>query len=154
MKTVNYTQEGNSIQSALDGVIVRKHFSGLAGGRALDMTSYTAKVVPCGLPIITDGSGNYKPLPPTDTTVSSTTTYGFVLPDNWSYAGLCGATIRAGEPCSVLVAGVVNEPAMLAFVSSIFPSEMSEPNPISLSAIKSALPHIIWEKDEVGDAIV
>ena len=40
MKEVNYTKEGVYVKTEKDGVIVRKCFSDLAGGRALDMTDY------------------------------------------------------------------------------------------------------------------
>lgn len=142
MKTVNYTKEGNSVLSAMDGVIVRKHIAGLAGGRALDMTDYTAKVVPCGLPIITDGNGNYKPLAPTN---------GFVLPAGYTYAGLCGATVLAGDPVSVIVAGVINWVAMLTYIKEVLPTPDRVLTKDDLAAIKSALPHIIFENDEAGD---
>lgn len=142
METVNYTQEGNNINSAMDGVIVRKHIAGLAGGRALDMTDYTAKVVPCGLPIITDGNGNYKPLAPTN---------GFVLPAGYNYAGLCGATVLAGAPVSVVVAGVINWVAMLTFIKEVLPTPDRVLTKEDLAAIKTALPHIIFESDEAGD---
>ncbi|MBQ9546762.1 MAG: hypothetical protein IJU90_05700 [Bacteroidales bacterium] len=167
MKTVNYTKEGVNVNTELDGVIVRKHISGLAGGRALGLdalkdnsnnvlvAAYTNNVVPCGLPIITDGNGNYIPLPPTDVTSgegqSATTTYQFNKPDGWTYAGLCGATILAGKPASVIVAGAINEVALLANITEHFPSSLETPNALSLSAIKSALPHLIFEKDEAGD---
>ena len=163
MKTVNYNKEGVNVKAEMDGIIVRKHIAGLAGGRALGLdalednshnilvAAYSKDIIPCGLPIITDGSGNYMPLPPTDVTVEATTTYKFDKPDGWSYAGLCGATVVAGKPVPVIVAGVINEPAMLANITEQFPSSMEEPNALSLTAIKSALPHLIFEKDEAGD---
>ena len=152
MANVNYVKEGTQVDATKDSVIVRKHIAGLAGGRALDLTGYTAKEIPCGLPIITDGNGTYKPLAPADTTVESVTTYGFTLPDGYSYAGICGASVLAGKGVSVVTAAVINETAMVANITEKFPSSMTTPNALSLSAIKSALPHIIWESDEAYDA--
>jgi len=162
MKTVNYTKESNRVDASKDGVIVRKHISGLAGGRALGLEevksgntvllpAYNKKCIPCGLPIITDGNGNYYPLPPTDVESGGSTTYKFNLPANYSYAGLNGATILAGKPASVVVAGVINEIALINYITEMFPSSMETPNALDLSAIKSALPHLIFENDEAGD---
>lgn len=142
MENVNYTKEGINVNSTMDGVIVRKHISGLAGGRALDMTGYTAKVVPCGLPIITDGNGNYKPLVPTD---------GFIVPEDWFITGLCGATVVAGKAASVVVAAVINVKAMLTFISDVLPTPENPLTEEDLEVVKTALPHIIFEKDEAGD---
>ena len=145
MNEVNYNKPGVNVMTEMDGIIVRKHFSGLAGGRALDMTGYTAAVVPCGLPIVTDGNGNYKPLVPTN---------GFVLPAGYSYAGLCGATETAGKPISVIVAGVINWEAMLANIKAILPTPDRVLTKADLADIMTALPHLIFESDEAGDVIV
>lgn len=143
MNPVNYTKDGVSVNTTKDGVIIRKHFHGLAAGRSLDMTGVTAKVVPCGLPIATDGKGNYKPIYPTE---------GFVLPAGYHYCGVCGATVLAGKPVSVMDAGVVNDIALLAFLKEVCPTPNRVLTTSDLTAIKAALPHIIWENDEVADA--
>lgn len=143
MATTNFTQEGIQVDATMDGVIVRKHIAGLAGGRSLDLTSYTAKVVPCGLPIITNGNGTYKPLTPASN--------AFTLPENYSYAGICGATILAGKGASVITAGVINEKAMIANIAKFFPTGITNQATVSLAALKTALPHLIFEADEPAD---
>ena len=150
MKEVNYTKEGVYVKTEKDGVIVRKCFSDLAGGRALDMTDYPATVVPCGLPIVTDGNGNYKPLVPVDDAANG----GFVVPAGYKYAGICGATVLAGKAVPVIVAGVINWVAMLANIKDILPTPNRVLTKDDLTAIIAALPHIIFESDEAGDVTV
>lgn len=150
MNEVNYTKEGVNVKTEKDGIIVRKHIAGLAGGRALDMTGYSAKVVPCGLPIITDGNGNYKPLVPTDDAANG----GFVVPAGYKYAGICGATVLAGKAVSVVVAGIINWVAMLAHIKEVLPTPNRVLTKDDLTAIAAALPHIIFECDEAGDMTV
>lgn len=139
MATTNYVKEGTQVNAGMDGVIIRKHIAGLAGGRALDMTGVTAKAIPAGLPIITDGEGNYKPLFPTE---------GFVVPQGYTIAGICGASALAEKGVSVLTAGVVNETALLANLKNVYPTPNRVVTLSDLAVVKSALPHIIWESDE------
>lgn len=143
MDPVNYTKEGVFVNTSKDGVIIRKHFHGLAAGRSIDINGVTAKVVPCGLPIATDGKGSYKPVYPTE---------GFVLPAGYHYCGVCGATVLVGKPVSIMDAGAVNEFALLAFLKEVCPTPNRVLTIADLAAVKTALPHIIWEKDEVADA--
>ena len=142
MANVNYVKEGVILNAGVDGVIIRKHFAGLAGGRALDMTGLTAKAIPAGLPIITDGKGEYKPLFPTE---------GFVVPQGWTIAGLCGASVLADKAVSVVTAAVVNESALLANLKNVYPTPDRVVTVADLAVVKSALPHIIWESDEAAD---
>ena len=156
MSNVNYAKDGVLVNTEHDGIIIRKHIADLVGGRALDITGYPASVIPCGLPIITNGNGTYKPLAPADVTTGTgddaVTTYCFTLPTDYSYAGICGATEVAGKGVSVLTAAVVNEGAMLNHITDMFPSGMESPNTLSLSAIKTALPHLIFQASEAADA--
>lgn len=150
MAKAKFNNDGVSVVSGKDGVIIRKHIAGLAGGRALDMTGRTEKVIPCGLPIATDGRGNYKPVFP----VNDAANGGFVLPDGYHYAGLCGATELASKPVSVVTSGVFNEVALIANLKEICPTPDRALTLSDLTAIKSALPHIIFEFDEAGDAVI
>lgn len=170
MTKVKFNKDAVSVVSGKDGIIVRKHIAGLEGGRVIDLTklasggttliaAYEKEVIPCGIPIIgktSDGVTTYKALPPTDvTTVSgenSTTTYKFDIPEGWSYKGIAGATVLAGMPCPIIVAGVINEVAMLDNIKEMFPSAMETPTALSLSALKSACPHLIFMSDEANDA--
>lgn len=145
MSKAQFNKDAVAVVAGKDGIILRKHIAGLAGGRALDMTGQTAEVIPCGLPIATDGKGNYKPVFPTE---------GFVLPAGFNFAGLCGATELASKPVSVVTAGVFNEVALLANLKELFPTPNRVLTLSDIAALKTALPHVIFECDEAGSPIV
>lgn len=42
--TVEYTKEGVRVDASKDGIIVRKHIAGLAGGRALDLDAISGTI--------------------------------------------------------------------------------------------------------------
>ncbi len=170
MAKAKFNKEGVAVVSGKDGIIIRKHIAGLEGGRVLDtaaakdgsnnvlIPAYTLEVVPCGIPVVSktaDGVKNYLALPPKDVTTTvegtSTTTYKFDLPEGYAYEGIAAATVKAGMPCPVMVAGVVNETVMLDQLKELFPSEMENPTALSLSALKSACPHLIFMSDEAND---
>ncbi len=165
MSKVQYNKDGVAVISGKDGIIIRKHIAGLEGGRFLDpaavtsggstvIPAYTLEVVPCGIPVISktaNGVKTYKALAPKDVTSGSTTTYKFDLPEGYAYEGIAAATVKAGMPCPVMVAGVVNETVMLDQLKELFPSEMENPTALSLSALKSACPHLIFMSDEAND---
>lgn len=174
MAKAKFNKDAVAVSSGKDGIIIRKHIAGLEGGRVLDtaaakdnsnnvlIPAYTLEVVPCGIPVVsksTNGVKNYLALPPKDVTVTTgegqsattTTTYKFDLPDGYSYEGIASATVKAGMPCPVMTAGVVNETVMLEHLKELFPSEMETPTALSLSALKSACPHLIFMSDEAND---
>ncbi len=145
-----FNKEEIQVLAGKDGVILCKHIAGLTSGRVLDMTDNSEKVIPCGLPIATDGKGSYKPIFPVDDAANG----GFVLPEGYHYAGLCGATELATKPVSVVTAGVFNEEALLANLKQVCPTPNRVLTLSDLTAIKSALPHLIFEHDEAGDATI
>lgn len=127
-----------------DSVVIQKFISGIEGGRTLDMTGYTDKVLKAGHVIITDGAGTYKPMPVTPETATedegvTTTTpaaYG-TLPSGHSYAGILYHSILAANPAaSIMTWGKVNSEAVPYPMTTI------------LTAFKTACPHIEFVKDE------
>lgn len=166
MAKVQFNKEGVAVNTGKDGIIIRKHIAGLEGGRFLDpaaikngdtviLAAYDKEVIPCGIPVISKtvaGVTTHKALYPKDVTVESTTTYKFDLPSGWAYEGIAAATVKTGMPCPVMVAGVVNETALLDYVSEMFPSAMETPTALSLSALKTACPNLIFMSDEANDA--
>jgi len=170
MAKAKFNADAVSVLAGKDGIIIRKHIAGLEGGRVIDLTAltsgndtllaaYSLEVIPCGMPIISktaNGATTYKALPPKDVSVTAnqttTTTYKFDLPDGWAYAGIAAATVKASMPCPIMVSGVVNETVMLENLADLFPSEMETPTALSLSALKSACPHLIFMSEEANDA--
>ncbi|MGM9810966.1 MAG: hypothetical protein ACI30J_08905 [Paludibacteraceae bacterium] len=135
---VTLTTERKQVLFGKDGVIIQKHIADIPGGRALDVTGITEEVLYAGHPIITDGNGKYKPL-------AVTTTEGVKAydskPEGWNYAGVLYRSILTKKPsASILIAGVVNDAAV------------EIPYGEHKAAIKSAIPSIIFVKDEVADS--
>ena len=137
-KAVDLTNEREQVLFGKDNVIIQKHIAGIPAGRALDVTGVTEKVLYAGHPIITDGNGNYKPL--AVTTVGDVKSYGS-KPDGWNYAGILEHSMKTSKPsAAILIAGVVNDAAV------------EIPYGDHKAAIKSALPNIMFVKDEVVDS--
>lgn len=137
MENISYTHEHLQMLTAKDGIVIRKHLAGIEAGRALNCTGYTDEIIPSGLPVATDGNGDYRPIKPTVTTVEGVTTTTYTKPNGYSYCGIVEATTLAKRAVPILTAGVVNEAAC--------PYEIT-------SDIKAALPNIIFTKDEAADA--
>lgn len=151
---VNLNREDSKVLTGKDGIIIRKHIFGLEAGRVLNLDevagapAYTQEVVPCGLPIITKAVDNvkvYKPLAPT---------VGFVLPSGWSFAGLAAATVKAGKPCPVIVAGVINEVALLSYMKECFDISNRVLTIADLADLKAALPQLMFVSDEAYDGSI
>lgn len=127
-----------------DSVVIPKYISGIEGGRTLDMTGYTDKVLKAGHVIITDGKGTYKPMPVTPETTTGegesavTTPAGYgTLPTGYSYAGVLYRSILTADPAaSIMTWGKVNSEAVPYPMTTI------------LAAFKTACPHIEFVKDE------
>ena len=151
---VTLNREDNKVLTGKDGIIIRKHIFGLEAGRVLNLDevdgapAYTKEVVPCGLPVITKVVSDqpvYKPLAPTE---------GFVLPAGWSFAGLAGATVKATKACPVIIAGVINEVALLEYMKENFDISNRVLTVADLAAVKAALPQLLFVRDEAYDTTV
>lgn len=113
-----------------DSVVIQKYISGIKGGRTLDVTGYTEKVLKAGHVIVTDGNGAYKPMP------VSGAAYG-ELPAGHSYAGVLYRSILTAQPAaSIMTWGEVNSEAVPYPMTSI------------MEAFKATCPHIDFIKDE------
>ena len=133
MANLNVVGEKTQIVFGNDSVVIRKYGNSLAGGRVLDVTGVTEKAILAGHVIITDGEGNYKPMPVADGAYTT-------LPEGYAYAGVLYRSILTAQPAaSILNAGVVNEKALPYAISSI------------KTAFATACPHIMFESDEPVD---
>ena len=133
MANLNVVGEKTQIVFGNDSIVIRKCINTLAGGRVLDVTDYAEKSILAGHVIITDGNGNYKPMPVADGAYTT-------LPEGYAYAGVLVGSILAAKPAaSILNAGVVNEKALPYAISSI------------KTAFATACPHIMFESDEPVD---
>ena len=138
MGNVNLTDERKAVIFGKDDVIVPKYIAGIAGGRGLDVTGISDEVLHAGHIIITDGAGNYKPL--AYTTTLGVKAYG-EKPGGWSYAGvLYRSILKKKQSAAIMISGVVNDAAV------------EIPYGAHKTALKSAIPTIMFVKDEVADS--
>lgn len=130
MKVIDLTNQKQSVIFGNDSVVIQKFNGGLKGGRALDTTGITETHINAGHVIITDGEGNYKPMPVSGEAYDS-------LPEDWKYAGVLYRTILTAKgDASIMFDGEVNIKAVPYPMDAI------------LSAFKTALPNIIFVEDE------
>ncbi len=107
--TVNLNNDEQIIDTSRDTVIIVDNFQSVRGGRALDVTGYTPKVIYAGHVIIKDtATGNiYKPMP-----VNSGATAYAALPAGYEYAHILINSILTAKPAAgLLVRGTVNHKA-------------------------------------------
>ena len=90
MANLNLNVKKKQIVFGEDSVIVQKWIAGIKGGRALDVTDITDKVLSAGRVIITNGKGTYKPL-------SIKAGAYDALPEGYSYVGILYRSIRTEE---------------------------------------------------------
>lgn len=132
---VNLANDPEVILTGNDSVVIRQFNGGVTGGRSLDMTGFTEPVVKAGHVVIKvldeDGVNyTYKPMPVANGAYDS-------LPASHEYAGVVVASKPTTEPMvGIMDDGRVNDEAMPYPLSS----EMR-------SALKSALPNLIFEHD-------
>lgn len=121
-----------------DNIVIRQINSTIEGGRALDIADYKSvsgtSVVNAGTVIIR-ANGKYKPM--TVVTKEGVLEYG-TLPEGYEYAGILIASINGDyEGAGILIDGVVNKS------KNVMPIDITS----ILSAVKTALPNIIFMED-------
>lgn len=130
MELVNLTNGKETIVFGNDSIVIQKFGGGLKGGRALNMAGYTEPYLKAGHVIITDGKGDYLPMPVADGAYAA-------LPTNHTFAGVLYRTIKASKgDASVMFDGEVNIEAVPYPMDAI------------LEDFKKALPNIVFVKDE------
>jgi hypothetical protein len=96
------SQTRTQIDFGHDSIVVRKFINGILGGRMLDYAGFTASTILAGHAVITDGNGNYKPMP------TKGDGYG-TMPEGFKYIGVVYRSARVGEPVGIMIRGVVNK---------------------------------------------
>lgn len=132
MATVNLNNEAQQIITGKDNIVIVDNFQSVRGGRTLDVTGFTPKIINAGHIIIKDSEGEYKPMP-----VNAEGTAYAALPEDHTYAGVLIASIPTNKAfAGIMIRGTVNINA------SPYPLESI------LSAVKTALPLIVFTSDK------
>lgn len=131
-----YEPEHKKYDSGMDAVVIRQYNGGITGGRALDYTGFNDEVIKAGHFIVkkaVDGVDEYKPLGYD----SSTGKYNDIPSDGTVIAGVVVRSRLKGESVAIMDDGRVNDVAM--------PYQFKDE--AQRSAIKTALPNLIFEHD-------
>lgn len=132
MATVNLNNEAQQIITGNDNIVIVDNFQSVRGGRTLDVTGFTPKIINAGHIIIKDSEGEYKPMP-----VNAEGTAYAALPEEHTYAGVLIASIPTNKAfAGIMIRGTVNSNASPYPLASI------------LSAVKTALPLIVFTSDK------
>lgn len=105
-----------------DSIIIQKWEGDIKGGRALDFTDVTDKVIYAGRVIVTDGAGTYKPLAITSGAYAAKA-------DGFKYAGVLYRSIENGDAAAIMTAGQVNTVAAKAANGADYPSDFAAAMP-------------------------
>lgn len=108
MAQANLQNDGISVDTGNDSIVIVLNAETIPGGRTLDVTGFTPDVIKAGHLIIEEtATKELKPMP-----VNSGATAYASLPANHTYKGVLVASILKTKPfASVMVRGTVNEKA-------------------------------------------
>ena len=129
---VELDNEGDSIDTGIDSVVIVDNFQSVRGGRSLDVAGFTPKVIQAGHMIIKEtATGNFKPMP-----VNAQQNAYAALPADHTYA-------------HVLIASILTKKAMAALLvrGTVNPAACPYPMATILDAVKEALPLIDFRED-------
>lgn len=130
MTVVNLTNEAKGIITGNDNIVIVNHFDGIRGGRSLDLTGYTEKVVKAGHLIVKTSDGKFKPRAVSEGSYSA-------LGEGEIHAGYLVATIPAEKPfAAIMTRGTINPKAA--------PYPMDD---ALIEAVKKDLPLIDYQED-------
>lgn len=131
MATANLTNEPIEVITGNDNIVIVNHFDGIRGGRTLDVSSFTPKIIHAGHVIIKTSAGEYAPMPLTPSGDAYAT-----LPEDAEYAGYLVATISTKHPfAGIMVRGTINPKATPFDMTTI------------MADVKKALPLIDYQED-------
>ncbi|WP_131535465.1 hypothetical protein [Pedobacter nototheniae] len=103
--TVDLNEDGNIIDTGNDSIVIVRHLDSIRGGRSLNVTGFTPKVISAGHLIIQDPvSKDFKPMP-----INAGATAYAALPADHIYVGVLIASILTKRPfAAILTNGTVN----------------------------------------------
>jgi hypothetical protein len=132
MPQANLNRNPEEISTGVDEIVIVNLIEDIPGGKTLDVTGVTEKVLKAGHIIIVEtATGDHKPLAISGSAYAS-------LPGGHTYAGVLVASILTSKPmASIMVRGTVNEEA--ATVQAGLPSVPA--------GAKTALPLIRFTKE-------
>ena len=126
MTFTDLNDENIVVDTGNDAIVIINYLEGLTGGRSLDTTGFTPKVIQGGHIVIKDAKGVYKPMPIIDNAYAT-------LPAAHTIVGVVVTSILTTKPmAAIMVRGSVNQ--------------IASPYPLT-DAIKTALPLIRFTQD-------
>jgi len=132
MATVNLNNTPQNIGTGRDSIVIVDNFQSIRGGRSLNVTGFTPKVIEAGHVIIKEtATGDHKPMP-----INAGATAYAALPAGHTYAGILIATIETSKAfAGIMVRGTINPVAAPFDFATI------------AAAVKTALPLIDQRAD-------
>lgn len=126
MGAANLNHESEVVETGNDSIVIMSYLDGVNGGRTLDTTGFTPKVIKAGHVVIKDADGIHKPMPISGEAYAT-------LPAGHSYVGVVVASVKASDPrVGIMTRGKVNKEA--------------SPYPVT-EAMVSSLKHIEFTQD-------
>ena len=124
--------QGITVDTSNDNIVIKKYFDGYEGGRTLDVTDYGLPVISAGHVVIVEtATKTFKPMP----LASGNKDYD-TLPEGHTYAGIVVASKLTTKPfVAILTNGTINPKAAPFKYDTI------------LSALKTACPQIEFRED-------
>lgn len=105
MGAANLNHESEFVDTGKDSIVIMNYLDGVNGGRTLDTTGFTPRVIQAGHIVIKDASGNHKPMPVADEAYGS-------LPARHSFVGVVVASVKTSDPrVAIMTRGKVNKEA-------------------------------------------
>lgn len=130
MAYANLNNTPLEVVTGMDNIVIVDVLQTIRGGRTLDVTGFTPKVIKAGHVVIQDPTTKeYKPMPVSGANYAT-------LPTDHKYIGVVISSVETSKPMvSILVRGTVN------------PAASPYPLTTILTAVKTALPLIDFRED-------
>lgn len=105
MGAASLNRENEVVGTGNDSIVIMSYLDGVNGGRTLDTTGFTPKVIQAGHVVIKDANDIHKPMPVADAAYAA-------LPAGYSFVGVVVASVKASDPrVGIMTRGKVNKEA-------------------------------------------